>query len=71
MRDDQGASETEQLLQIDGLAVGVAFHPDYVHNGYIYIGLNGPNEQGKKATQVCATRWTASRHTGSTRRRST
>ena len=52
IHDDQGASKTEQLLQIKGLSVGFAFHPDYVHNGYIYFGLNGPDEQGKKATQV-------------------
>ena len=27
------------LLEIDGLAYGLAFHPDYRRNGYIYIGL--------------------------------
>ena len=40
--DDQDATEAETLLDIDGLAVGVAFHPDYERNGYLYIGLNGP-----------------------------
>ena len=42
VRDDQDATEAETLLEIDGLAVGVAFHPDYERNGYLYIGLNGP-----------------------------
>ena len=46
IHDDQAASKTEQLLQVKGLSVGFAFHPDYVHNGYIYFGLNGPNERG-------------------------
>jgi glucose/arabinose dehydrogenase len=51
VRDDQGATEAEALLEIDGLAVGLAFHPDYEHNGYLYIGLNGPMK-GRKMTQV-------------------
>src|SRR3954454_6493632 len=41
VRDDQAAGEAETLLDIDGLAVGLAFHPDYERNGYIFIGLNG------------------------------
>jgi uncharacterized repeat protein (TIGR03806 family) len=52
IRDDQGATEPETLLDIDGLAVGVAFHPDYERNGYLYIGLNGPLSGRKKSTQV-------------------
>ncbi len=40
------------LLQIDGLAVGLAFHPDYERNGYVYIGLSGPSKVHGKATQV-------------------
>jgi glucose/arabinose dehydrogenase/mono/diheme cytochrome c family protein len=49
--DDQDASHAEQLLDTGGLAVGVAFHPDYKRNGYLYIGLSGPLK-GRKATQV-------------------
>jgi uncharacterized repeat protein (TIGR03806 family) len=54
VRDDQGvtSAEAETLLDIDGLAVGVAFHPDYERNGYLYIGLNGPVEGRRKTTQV-------------------
>lgn len=52
VQDDQKAVDTEQLLDIDGLAVGFAFHPDYERNGYIYIGLNGPMEGRPKKTQV-------------------
>jgi len=49
--DNQDASQVESLLKIDGLAYGVAFHPDYERNGYLYIGLSGPLG-GRKATQV-------------------
>jgi uncharacterized repeat protein (TIGR03806 family) len=52
VNDDQNASDVEMLLEVDGLAVGMAFHPDYPHNGYIYIGMNGPGANGKKATQA-------------------
>ncbi|MGP0062559.1 MAG: PQQ-dependent sugar dehydrogenase [Isosphaeraceae bacterium] len=58
IEDDQDASQVEDLLEVNGLAVGLAFHPDYVHNGYIYIGLNG-TLRGRKATQ--AVRYTVDR----------
>jgi glucose/arabinose dehydrogenase len=51
-RDDQGASETEVLLEVDALAYGLAFHPDYERNGYLYLGLNGPLRGKDKTTQV-------------------
>ncbi|SIO32864.1 Glucose/arabinose dehydrogenase, beta-propeller fold [Singulisphaera sp. GP187] len=50
--DDEQAAEAETLLELDGLAVGLAFHPDYEHNGYLYIGMNGPVRGPKKTTQV-------------------
>ena len=49
--DNQNASQVETLLQVEGLAVGVALHPDYERNGYIYLGMNGRIE-GRKETQV-------------------
>ena len=49
--DRQDASQAETLLEIDGLAVGVAVHPNYERNGYLYIGLNGPMRK-PKTTQV-------------------
>ena len=58
--DDQAASEAALLLEIDGLAVGIAFHPDYRKNGYLYIGLNGPMAGEDKKTQVV--RYTVDRH---------
>ncbi len=50
--DDQSASQTEILIEIGGLAVGLALHSDYEHNGYVYFGLNAPSRSGKKTTQV-------------------
>lgn len=58
-QDDQDASETVQLLEVDGLAVGFAFHPNYEQNGYLYLGMNGLGEGGKKQTQ--AVRYTVDR----------
>ena len=52
IRDDQDATEAETLLDIDGLAVGLAFHPDYERNGHVYIGLNGPMQGRDKRSQV-------------------
>jgi glucose/arabinose dehydrogenase/mono/diheme cytochrome c family protein len=50
--DSQKASEPKLLLELTGLAVGFTFHPEYKRNGYLYFGLNGPSEGGKKTTQV-------------------
>ena len=52
IRDDQDVAEAKTLLDIDGLAVGFAFHPDYGRNGHVFIGLNGPMRGRPKATQV-------------------
>jgi uncharacterized repeat protein (TIGR03806 family) len=50
--DDQDASEPEQLLEVPGLAIGLAFHPDYERNGYLYLGQNAPSGKGGNSTQV-------------------
>lgn len=52
MKDDQDTTETELLLEIDGIAYGLAFHPDYERNGYLYVGMNAPHEGGPKFTRV-------------------
>lgn len=61
IEDDQNAGEAEPLLDLDGLAVGLAFHPDYERNGYVFIGLNGPERSREKTTQVV--RYTVDRTT--------
>ena len=35
--DDQASSEAKLLLEIDGLAVGIAFHPEFERNGFPFI----------------------------------
>jgi len=41
-RNDPNVSSYEVVLPIDGLPYGFCFHPDFLHNGYIYILYNGP-----------------------------
>jgi len=57
MKDDPSTHEAEALLPMNGTAYDIAFHPDFLKNGYVYIGWNGPASDGKgKATKV--TRYT-------------
>ncbi len=51
-KDDSAVSKTERLLDIDGIAYGVAFHPDFAKNGYFYVGYNGPYKAKDKFTRV-------------------
>jgi uncharacterized repeat protein (TIGR03806 family) len=55
VKDDPNADAFELLLTLDGIAYGVAFHPEFAKNGYLYVGDNGPMS-GKKKTRV--TRYT-------------
>ncbi len=57
--DDPEVRETQLLLDLDVLAYGLAFHPDYERNGYLYVGSNGPMDSNKKTTRV--TRYTVQR----------
>lgn len=52
LKDDQEVSETEQLIEVRGLAIGFTFHPDYEKNGYVYLGLNDSRQGRPKTTQV-------------------
>lgn len=57
--DDPEVKETQLLLDLDVLAYGVAFHPNYERNGYLFVGSNGPMDSNKKTTRV--TRYTVAR----------
>lgn len=59
VRDDDATTDAEVLLTVDGVAYGIAFHPDYANNGYVYVGDNGPHKDKPKFTRV--TRYTVSR----------
>ncbi len=59
IKDDPNTDQTEELLNLDGIAYGVAFHPNYEKNGYLYVGDNGPMAKQPKKTRV--TRYTIDR----------
>jgi uncharacterized repeat protein (TIGR03806 family) len=52
IKDDPDTTHMEELLQIDGIAYGVAFHPKFADNGFVYVGLNGPLSSNPKKTKV-------------------
>lgn len=55
IKDDPQVESAEELLTLDGIAYGLAFHPNFAQNGYLYVGDNGPMT-GTKQTRV--TRYT-------------
>jgi glucose/arabinose dehydrogenase len=52
IKDDPDVEQSEELLALDGIAYGVAFHPEFAKNGYFYVGDNGPLNGGPKKTRV-------------------
>jgi glucose/arabinose dehydrogenase len=51
-KDEPNADSFEVLLDIDGIAYGLTFHPDFARNGYLYVGSNGPYSGKVKTTRV-------------------
>jgi uncharacterized repeat protein (TIGR03806 family) len=49
--DDPKTTDLETILEQNGTAYDVIFHPRFADNGYVYIGNNGPDKKPKK-TQV-------------------
>lgn len=58
MKDDPAAREAETLLDLDGVAYDVTFHPDFARNGYVYVGWNGPSSAPSEAKRTKVTRYT-------------
>jgi glucose/arabinose dehydrogenase len=52
IKDDPAVETAEPFLTIDGIAYGVAFHPDFAKNGYLFVGYNGPYDGKAKFTRV-------------------
>lgn len=52
IKDDPASDRADVLLSLDRIAYGLAFHPDYAKNGYLFIGSNGPTNAKKKFTRV-------------------
>src|SRR5262249_33560879 len=61
LKDDSDGESPEELLALDGIAYGVAFHPDFAKNGYVFVGWNGPLSKNPKYTRV--TRYTMDKKT--------
>jgi uncharacterized repeat protein (TIGR03806 family) len=61
--DDPAVEKAEQVLIVQGggTAYGIAFHPKFSENGYVYVGWNGAPNGGPKRTY--ATRYTMDRKT--------
>jgi len=50
---DESTATATEFLQIEDIIYGIAFHPDFANNGYMYVGCNGHSEAlDKKATRV-------------------
>lgn len=56
--DSDDVSSFETILDLSEQAYGVAFHPDYAHNGYIYVGGNGPSDADPATKVTRVTRYT-------------
>ncbi|MDB5390111.1 MAG: hypothetical protein JWM11_5757 [Planctomycetaceae bacterium] len=54
MKDEPDVSEYEQLLADDHVAYSVEFHPNFMQNGYLYLGSNGPSKgkDSPKTTRI-------------------
>jgi glucose/arabinose dehydrogenase len=51
-KNDPAIDKTEVLLEINRIAFGLTFHPDFLKNGYIYIGSNGPDGAAVRKDRV-------------------
>ena len=58
MKDDPATSENEKLLDYDGVAYDLAFHPKFAENGFLYVGWNGPYSAPSKDKKTRVTRYT-------------
>lgn len=58
-KDDGEDGSFETLIDFDGVAYSLAFHPRFADNGYLYVGWNSPLAKEKRKSKV--TRYTMSR----------
>ncbi len=45
-------SDAETLLELDDWAYNIVFHPRFSENGFIFIGMNGPQAKSPRSTRV-------------------
>ena len=46
------AEASDLLLKLDYLVYGMTLHPDFIHNGYIYLLANGPSASTHKQDRI-------------------
>ena len=65
IKDDSNVSEAQMVLDIvdGGVAYGIAFHPKFAENGYLYLGWNGALDGGPKKTRVTRYAYDRDKHT--------
>jgi uncharacterized repeat protein (TIGR03806 family) len=51
-RDHPDTDSIETLLQNGDTAYDICFHPNFLTNGYVYIGSNGDHPSGKKHSRI-------------------
>lgn len=61
IKDDPKTDQTEKLLDYDGVAYSIQFHPHFRDNGYVYIGMNGPSSAPSAAKKTRILRYTMER----------
>ncbi len=59
IQDDPNTDRMHVLLESEDILYGVAFHPKFAENGYLYVGSNGPAKAAPRQTRV--TRYTMAR----------
>ncbi|HVS38162.1 MAG TPA: PQQ-dependent sugar dehydrogenase [Gemmataceae bacterium] len=52
LKNDPTEDKAQPFLDMNRIAYGVAFHPDYTKNGYIYVGSNGPDGEKVKLDRI-------------------
>jgi uncharacterized repeat protein (TIGR03806 family) len=58
MKDDASTDQTEKLIQYDGVAYDIVFHPNFKKNGYVYVGMNAPLSGPSAARRTRVLRYT-------------
>lgn len=46
------SNAVETLLEFKAHPYGITFHPDFLTNGFVYLGLNGPDDHGVFQTRI-------------------
>src|SRR5216684_3466216 len=60
--NDPNVDHADVLLNINRLVYGMTLHPDFAHNGYIYLIGNGPVDAKVHTDRIA--RYTIDRKTG-------